>query len=119
MGDQILLVDDNSDLLESFRESLDMRGYNIITATNGKEAVEIYKQKIPCIVFMDIKMPVMDGYEAFSKIKSMYHDAKIVFITGHGTTKKSLDAKKNGLLKILNKPVATGKIISTIKENDC
>ncbi len=119
MSDQILLVDDDLDLLETVQESLEIRGYHIIIAHNGKEAIELYRQKIPCIVFMDIKMPEMDGYEAFSKIKKIFNDAKIVFLTGHEMTKKTQEAKNHGLIKIMNKPVATEEIVSTIKENDC
>ena len=81
----ILLVDDDDDLLATFEESLNLRGYDIVTANNGKEAIEKFKENNPCITFMDIRMPGMDGYETFSKIKEISDNAKIVFVTGHET----------------------------------
>lgn len=119
MSNQILLVDDDDDLLDVFKESLSLHGYDIITAINGLDAVEMYNRHRPCITFMDIKMPKMDGYEAFSKIKEAHKDAKVVFITGHQDILKSKIAIQDGLLKILNKPVSNKDVIPIIKENNC
>ena len=80
MSDKILLVDDDLDLLESFRESLDIRGYHTLTATNGLEAIETYTIECPCIVFMDIKMPKMDGYEAVREMKGTKQPNKFPFL---------------------------------------
>ena len=119
MGNQILLVDDDIDLLATFEESLSLRGYDVITAKNGNEAIEQHKEQKPCITFMDIKMPEMDGYETFSKIKEISHDAKIVFLTGHETNSKTQIARNNGLIDILEKPIITEKLIELIKANNC
>jgi len=119
MGSQILLVDDDDDLLDTFKESLTLRGYDIITAHDGKEAIVQHTEKNPCITFMDIKMPKMDGYETFSQIKKVSNDAKIVFVTGHETVEKTKIAIDNGLVGILEKPTVIEKIIELIKENDC
>ena len=119
MGKQILLVDDDEDLLATFEESLSLRGYDIITAHNGYEAIVQYKEKNPCITFMDIRMPEMDGYETFSKIKEISDDAKIVFITGHETVSKTQIARNHGLIDLIEKPIIAEKIIELIKSNDC
>jgi DNA-binding NtrC family response regulator len=119
MGNQVLLVDDDVDLLATFEESLSLRGYDIITANNGTEAIEQYKEKKPCITFMDIKMPKMDGYETFSKIKEMFSDAKIVFVTGHETISKTQIARNQGLIGVLEKPTIAEKIVELIKANNC
>ena len=71
----------------------------------------------PDIVFMDIKMPVMDGYEAFNKIKQLDPDAKIVFITAFTTDDKRYEeAKKNGLLDTLFKPVILETMLKVIEK---
>lgn len=119
MSSQILLVDDDIDLLDTFEESLSLRGYDIVTANNGKEAIEKFKEKHPCITFMDIRMPEMDGYETFSKIKEISNDAKIVFVTGHESVTKTQTAKNQGLIDVLEKPTITEKIIDLIKANGC
>ena len=117
MASPILLVDDDIDLLATFEESLSLRGYDIVTANNAKDAIEKYKENNPCITFMDIRMPGMDGYETFSKIKEISGDAKIVFVTGHETTTKTEIARKQGLIGILEKPTDAEKIIELIKAN--
>jgi len=119
MGNQILLVDDDVDLLATFEESLSLRGYDIITANNGNEAIEQYKEKNPCITFMDIKMPKMDGYETFSKIKEISDDAKIVFVTGHETVSETQIARSKGLIGLIEKPTVAEKIVELIKANNC
>ncbi len=119
MGSQILLVDDDVDLLATFEESLSLRGYDIITANNGNEAIDLYKEKKPCITFMDIRMPKMDGYETFSKIKEISDNAKIVFVTGHETVSKTQIARTRGLIDLIEKPTVAEKIVELIKANDC
>lgn len=119
MANPILLVDDDVDLLATFEESLNLRGYDIIIANNGKEAIEKYKEHKPCITFMDIRMPEMDGYEVFSKIKEISDDAKIVFVTGHETIIKTQLARNQGLIDVIDKPTTVEKIIDLIKANDC
>jgi len=119
MSDQILLVDDDLALLDSFEESLEIRGYHTLTATNGLGAIDAYKKVCPCIVFMDIKMPEMDGYEAFLEIKKHDDKAKVVFVTGYNDQEKSKEALKNGLIDVLNKPVSSQQILDLIKENGC
>lgn len=119
MTNQILLVDDDVDLLDTFEECLTIRGYEIITAKNGEEAILQYKEKKPYITFMDIQMPKMDGYEVFSKIKEIDNDAKIIFVTGNGTSYKTQIARQNGLLRIIKKPADMREIVKVIEENKC
>ena len=119
MGSQILLVDDDLDLLDAFEESLSLRGYDVITANNGNEAIKQYEEKNPCITFMDIRMPEMDGYETFSKIRGISDNAKIVFVTGHETVSKTQIARSNGLIGLIEKHTVTEKIVEFIKENNC
>ena len=119
MGQKILIVDDDVDLLETFKDSLTLRGYDVITAFDGQEAIKQYNENEPCITFMDIKMPVMDGYEAFSKIKNNDANAKVVFVTGHETMEKSFEALQHGLKGVLHKPVQPKIMVDMIKENNC
>ena len=119
MSEQILLVDDDLDILESFEMSLETLGYNIITAADGNEGVEMYKKHKPCMVFSDIKMPKMDGYELFSTIHKLDPQSKIVFFTSNDDVVKTLDAKVNGLLDIMHKPVKIKDFDAIIKKYNC
>jgi len=77
----------------------------IIQATNGEEAVSMYKEENPDISFMDLTMPIMDGFEATLAIKSFDPDAKIIIVSAdiqEGSMKK---AKENGALGFIKKPI--------------
>lgn len=119
MENQILFIDDDEDVVESFRVSLELLGHSIITTTSANEGLEMYKKFQPCMVFSDVKMPEMNGYELFFKILKVDHLAKIILITGHEDQKQTDIAKKNGLIEILRKPVDTNVLSDIIKENGC
>lgn len=119
MGNQILLIDDDFDLLEAFEESLRLSGYSVITATSAKHGIELYDKNSPCIVFSDIQMPDMDGYELFLAIRKLDSNAKVILVTGHEDKEKSLIARKNGLLEIMIKPILPNDLEDRIKKNNC
>jgi len=107
----ILLVDDDVDLLENTAFMIKSTGCEVITAENGVEAVEKYKEIKPSLVIMDIKMPKLDGYDAFFKIKQFDSDAKVILITAYTQDeKKHLKAKSLNLISTINKPYSFEQI---------
>lgn len=101
----VLLVDDDIDLLENTAYMIKSTGFEVVTAENGLEAVEKYKEISPTLVIMDIKMPKMDGYDAFFKIKQFDSNAKIILITAYTLDeKKHLKAKSMDLITTISKP---------------
>ncbi len=113
----ILLVDDDVDVLEPIQYLLIEEGHKVITASNGSEAITEYKENKPAITFMDIKMPVLDGYEAFNKIKDIDKDAKIVFTSGYAIDNERFQNAKNlGLCDMLTKPFNIDTMIKMIKK---
>ena len=113
----ILIADDDLDVLESTQYMLLEEGYEVITANNGEEAINAYKIHKPGIVFLDIRMPIVDGYETFFSIKKLDSSAKIVFVTAFSVDgQKAKKAKEMGLLDLLHKPVEFGKIIKLIQK---
>jgi len=110
-------VDDDVDVLEPIQYLLIEEGHNVITALNGSEAIIEYKENKPAIIFMDIKMPVLNGYEAFKKIKELDKDAKIVFTSGYAIEDEEFQsAKKLGLCDLLQKPFEIDSMIKMIKK---
>ena len=113
----ILIADDDLDVLESTQYMMLEEGYDVITAHNGEEAINAYKIHNPGIVFLDIRMPIMDGYEAFFSIKKYDSNAKIVFITAFSVdNEKAGKAKAIGLLDLLHKPIEFKKITKIIEK---
>lgn len=101
----ILLVDDDVDLLENTAYMIRSLGCDVVTAENGQDAVEKYKEIGPDLTLMDVKMPKLDGFDAFFKIKQFDSEAKIVLITAFAVDeKKHLKAKSMSLLATINKP---------------
>ncbi len=104
---RILLVDDDKAVIQVIQEGLSICGYKSITcAGDGHEAVRIYPELLPDLVFMDINMPVMDGYEAAKRIITKDPDARIVIITGNPSDIRARRSLAEGLVRtVLQKPV--------------
>jgi two-component system, chemotaxis family, chemotaxis protein CheY len=101
----ILVVDDDKDLLENTSFLIKSMGYDVVTAEDGMMAVEKYKEIKPKLTIMDIKMPKMDGFDAFFKIKQFDANAKIILITAYALDeKKHLKAKSMSLITTISKP---------------
>ena len=102
---KILLVDDDTQFLEATEYMLKYEDYEVITAKNGEEAIKKYNESMPDIVLMDLKMPVMNGYDAFFKIKNNSPDAKIVFTSSYAINNEEFEkAESLGLFGLLTKP---------------
>lgn len=84
-GEHILLVDDDPILAKIQRETLTALGYQVLQASNGKEAIEVVKQQGDKIelVLLDVVMPVMDGVQAARHIRKINKDIRIIYVTGY------------------------------------
>lgn len=103
-GKKILIVDDEKDLLEALKEDLTERKYQVITALNGNEALEVIKKNgVPDLILLDMKMPVVDGWEFSQKFNDEYGRAcPVVIMTGMGDS--STRAMEMGADSYLGKP---------------
>ena len=117
MGKTVLVVEDDIDLIGIYKEILELHEYDVQTALNGEEGVEKFKQTKPSLVIMDGDMPVLDGYEAFKKIKDIDVDAKVVIVTGFSDLEpKSQAAIKQGLIKVISKPLGVDELLALAKK---
>ncbi len=110
---RVMVVDDEIAMREILKIML--KDYEIIEATNGREAVALYAKEKPDIVLMDIMMPIMNGIEATREIKKIDPKAKIIAITAYASTKgdKILEA---GADYILRKPFTRKEVVRVIEE---
>jgi CheY-like chemotaxis protein len=116
---RILLVDDDIQFLEATEYMLKYENYDVITAKNGEEAIKKYSESSPDIVLMDLKMPVMNGYDAFFKIKKQHPDAKIVFTSAYAINNEEFaKAKKSGLYGLLTKPFDLNELNSMVESKN-
>ena len=121
MLQKILVVDDQAYLLSMIVEALQLAGdYDVEQASNGKEAIDKYKDFQPDLVVMDIEMPVMDGYESSSKIKSFDPSARILVLTGNPGDFRARKSLEEGLaLTLLKKPIKLLDLNKIVKESLC
>ena len=110
----VLIVDDETAIIESLDGILSDDGFEVIHAFNGYEALKKIEAESPDIVLLDIWMPGMDGIETLKEIKKIAPNLPVVMITGHGTIESAVDATKSGAYDFLEKPLSIDKVMVTI-----
>ena len=116
---EVLVCDDSMLMRKKLKDVLKSCGYeNVLEANNGQEAINIYKEKNPYLVFMDIIMPVKNGIEAVKEIIEFDKNAKVVMASSAGTKKHVLESIKAGAIEFVQKPwekEQINKILLTLK----
>lgn len=103
--EKILFVDDDESILDIASEYFQHKGYPVITAKNGLEAVKILEnEKIDCC-FTDINMPEMDGLELAEYIRKMDNTIPVIIMTGYPSLENTIRTLKNGVVDFLIKPI--------------
>ena len=112
----ILIVDDNVGLAETLSFILGIKGYGTGIAKNGNEAVEKVKNKFFNIIFMDIKMPLMNGVEAFREIKKISPSSIVFMMTAYGVEELIQESLEEGAYDIIYKPLDIERALALIEE---
>ena len=119
----VLLVDDEEMIIDVGKRMLDKLGYVVLTATNGEEAVEIYRtyrDKIQ-LVILDMVMPKVSGGEAFDRLKQINPAVKVILCSGYSINGQAADILKRGCSAFIQKPFDLERLaqqIGTVLEND-
>jgi PAS domain S-box-containing protein len=114
---RVVVADDNPDIILSFTVMLEAMGYQVYSASNGVEALELASKVIPDAVILDIGMPAMDGYETARRIRQEPWGRKMVLIaiTGWGQEKDRRRSEEVGFTAHLVKPVDARTIIGCLE----
>jgi len=115
-SNKILLVDDQDMLREMLREYLSMKGYQIVEARNGKECVDHLYDHNFAAIFMDVRMPEMDGIEALEKIRAAGNKTPVILMSGYGEVSSVEDALKRGAQNFLAKPFKLEKALEMLND---
>ncbi len=105
MEKQVLLVDDEPGILKVLGISLADRGYRVLTAENGEEALRVFHEAGPEVILTDIKMPGMDGIELLKRIKEESPNTEVIMITGHGEMELAIQSLKYDASDFITKPI--------------
>jgi len=114
MSDLILIVDDQEDIRRSLSGILEDEGYQVLTADNGSDAIELAREEMPDLVLLDIWMPGLDGLQTLEQLKALMPDLTVVMMSGHGTIETAVKATKLGAYDFVEKPFSLDKVLITI-----
>ncbi|MBA3813486.1 MAG: response regulator [Alphaproteobacteria bacterium] len=122
-GEPILIVEDNPSNLKLVKILLTVEGYEIQTATNAEEAIELLKTFRPRLILMDLQLPGMDGLELTRKLKSdpKFHKVIIIALTAYAMKRDEEKASAAGCDGYITKPIDVGafpsEIVKYLKKN--
>ena len=106
----VLVVDDEKNIRVTLRESLKSLGFDVDTAINGEEALELAARRTYELILLDLKMPGMDGMEVFRQLRERSPSTAVVLVTAHGSVEAAVEAMKLGAVDFLQKPFAPQEI---------
>jgi CheY-like chemotaxis protein len=113
---RILIVDDNVSLGKTMSFVLGRKGYAVTTARDGPEAIERVRERPFDMIFMDIKLPLMDGVETYRRIKQIRPEAVVMMMTAYTVEDLVQQALEEGAYGILYKPLDIEKVIAVIEK---
>ena len=109
-------VDDEERFLSTTQKLLSRKGYDVLTASSGTDALDILRTHNIHVVILDVKMPGMDGIETLNAIKRNYPLVEVIMLTGHGTIDSAVEGLKAGATDYLTKPTDVQDLIEKAEE---
>ncbi|MEN8376086.1 MAG: sigma-54 dependent transcriptional regulator [Gemmatimonadota bacterium] len=112
---EILIVDDEDGVRRALRQLLEYEGHEVREAGTGGEALTSVEGAAPDLVFLDVKMPRVDGLEILPRIHDIEPGVPVVMISGHGTIETAVEATRLGAWDFLEKPLDTDRVLVTLR----
>ena len=114
---KILVVDDEADLVETIRFSLELGGYNVLVASNGEEGLNLARQEKPDLILLDLMLPKLDGYKVCRLLKfdERYKQIPILMLTAKTQEKDKILGKETGANEYITKPFDMDELMAKIK----
>ena len=113
---RMMLVDDEERFLSTTKKLLAKKGYDVVTAVSGSEALEKIRGQNIHVVILDVKMPGMDGNATLREIKRQFPLTEVIMLTGHATMESAIDGLKLGAIDYLMKPADIEIIIQKAED---
>jgi len=110
----ILVIDDDETICSLFKDTLEEAGHAVITVSESSKGLELVKERDYDLVFLDLKMPEMDGVELFRQIKAVKPKLPVTIITGYPDSDLMARALAHGPLGVMSKPFRESDIITAI-----
>ncbi len=102
---RVLVVDDEPDAVELLRDFLTAKGYDVITAADGEEALRRAKEERPHLILLDVRMPRMNGMEVLRRVREFDREVGIIMVTAVNEEETGREALKLGAFDYITKPL--------------
>ena len=113
---RVLVVDDTKNIRLLLTKCLEHEGYQVETASDGQEALDMFRKERYDLAFLDIKMPRLSGTEVLKSIREMGIGTPVIIITAYATVKNAVECTKLGAVTYLQKPFTAEKIRTVLSE---
>lgn len=114
---RLLLIDDDPNLILLVKDYLEFRGYEVITAENGREALEVLEQDIPDMIICDVMMPEMDGYTFVNHVRQDEHISwiPVLFLSAKGQSQDRVKGLNTGADVYMVKPFEPEELVAQVE----
>ena len=112
---KLLIVDDEKSIREALLQVFEYEGHEVRGAADGATGLTLNETFRPDVVFLDVKMPGMDGLEVLERLREQDPGVLVVMISGHGTIDTAVEATRKGAYDFLEKPLDTGRLLVTLR----
>ena len=115
MKPKVLIIDDEEAIRSSLKMTLEYKDYECVLAANGEAGLKIAERENPDVVFLDIKMPQMDGMEVLKRLKASDPSPAVVMISGHADVATAFEASKLGAFDFIEKPLESERVLLVVR----
>jgi len=112
---KILIVDDEASIQRAVRQLFEYEDHTVAVASDGPDGLEAARTFHPDVIFLDVKMPGMDGLEVLARLREADPGAVVVMISGHGTIDTAVEATRRGAFDFLEKPLDSQRLLVTLR----
>ena len=114
MTRRALVVDDDRSMVKTLADVLQLQGWEVERAYSGAAAVQVARQNEFDVVLMDVKMPGIDGVDAFRAMKEARPDIRVILMTAYAAPERLSDAEREGVLRVMPKPVNVPELLELL-----
>jgi two-component system response regulator HydG len=112
----VLVVDDEPSIVEALQKVLSKEGHRVLTASNGREALELVRRQPVHAMISDLRMPGMTGDDLLKAVKAIAPEVEVVVMTAYGTVENAVEAMKLGAYDFISKPLKRAAVVACIRK---
>ncbi len=114
---KVLVVDDEESIRNMMRMTLELDGHQILLAEDGPTGLKLFEKESPDVVFLDVRLPGMDGIEVLTRIKALDPDSEVIIVTGHGDMQMAVECLRREASNFLTKPLGEELLSISLKRS--